>query len=202
MGIGEHICEVQKIFKPIFNLRQVSGEGGEFDQLFADGDIFPIGDLTVSVMHTPGHTPACISYRIDDVVFVGDTLFMPDYGTARADFPGGDAATLYRSIRKILALSDATRLYLCHDYKAPGRDIFLWETTVLEQKKYNIHVHDGIDEASFVSMRQRRDETLDAPALLLPSIQINIQAGHLPQPDDTGKRYLKIPLTINDPDKF
>lgn len=194
IGIGEHIVTVQKIFKPVFNVANVSGEGAEFDDLFADGDGFAVGNLWFTVLHTPGHTPACICYCVADAVFIGDTLFMPDYGTARADFPGGDAATLYRSIQKILSLPNETRLFLCHDYKAPVRDKFIWQSTVAEQKKYNIHVHDGVDEAAFVAMRQRRDATLAAPTLLLPSIQVNIQAGELPPPDEAGIRYLKLPL--------
>ena len=145
-------------------------------------------------MHTPGHTPACVSYRIGEAVFVGDTLFMPDYGTARADFPGGDARTLYRSIHRLLALPDTTPLYLCHDYKAPGRDHFAWETTVGEEKTRNIHVGGGVDEASFVAMREARDATLAAPVLLLPSLQVNIRAGRLPDPDRDGRRFLRIPL--------
>lgn len=194
IGIGEHIAKVQRIFKPVFNLSELSGKGEEFDDLFTDGQQFSVGNLSFRVMHTPGHTPACICYCVADAVFTGDTLFMPDYGTARADFPGGDAATLYQSIQKILALPDETRLFLCHDYKAPGRDKFIWQSTVAEQKKYNIHIHEGIDENAFVAMRERRDATLAAPNLLLPSIQVNIQAGELPEADETGVRYLKLPL--------
>ena len=162
--------------------------------LVRDGDSWKVGNIKVDVMHTPGHTPACVSYRIGEAVFVGDTLFMPDYGTARADFPGGDARTLYRSIHRLLALPDATRLYLCHDYKAPGRDHFAWETTVGEEKTRNIHVGGGVDEASFVAMREARDATLAAPVLLLPSLQVNIRAGRLPDPDRDGRRFLRIPL--------
>lgn len=200
IGIGQHICDVQAIFRPIFNLSEhdVSGNGAEFDRLFQDGDTFTIGQLNVSVLHTPGHTPACVSYRVDDAVFVGDTLFMPDYGTARADFPGGDAQTLYRSIQRILALPQSTRLFLCHDYKAPGRDNYVWETTVAEQRQHNVHVRDGVSEAEFVTMRTQRDATLSAPTLLLPSIQVNIRAGHLPQEESNGTRYLKIPLQMSD----
>lgn len=195
-GIGRAICEVQTIFQPVFNLAadDVSGQGSEFDQLFNDGDVFFIGELRVEVLHTPGHTPACVSYRIDDAVFVGDTLFMPDYGTARADFPGGDARVLYRSIRQLLALPDDTRLFLCHDYKAPGRESYAWETTVADQRAHNVHVHDGITEDEFVAMRTGRDATLAAPTLLLPSIQVNIRAGQLPKAESNGTRYLKIPL--------
>ena len=194
IGIGARITEVQRTFAPVFGLEDVSGDGREFDRLFRDGETFALGGLEVEVMHTPGHTPACVSYRIGEAVFVGDTLFMPDYGTARADFPGGDARTLYRSIHRLLALPDATRLYLCHDYKAPGRDHFAWETTVGEEKTRNIHVGGGVDEASFVAMREARDATLAAPVLLLPSLQVNIRAGRLPDPDRDGRRFLKIPL--------
>ena len=196
IGIGEHIAEVQRTFAPVFGMQNVSGDGREFDRLFRDGDRFPLGELRVDVIHTPGHTPACVSYRVGDAVFVGDTLFMPDYGTARADFPGGDARTLYRSIQRLLALPDETRLYLCHDYKAPGRDHFAWETTVADEKARNVHVGGGVDEASFVAMREARDATLPAPVLLLPSLQVNIRAGRLPDPEDNGRRYLKIPLKI------
>ena len=194
VGIGARITEVQRTFAPVFGLDDVSGDGREFDRLFRDGETIAIGGLQVEVMHTPGHTPACVSYRIGEAVFVGDTLFMPDYGTARADFPGGDARTLYRSIHRLLALPDATRLYLCHDYKAPGRDHFAWETTVGEEKTRNIHVGGGVDETSFVAMREARDATLAAPVLLLPSLQVNIRAGRLPDPDRDGRRFLKIPL--------
>ena len=194
IGIGARITEVQRTFAPVFGLDDVSGDGREFDRLFRDGETIAIGGLQVQVMHTPGHTPACVSYRIGEAVFVGDTLFMPDYGTARADFPGGDARTLYRSIHRLLALPDATRLYLCHDYKAPGRDHFAWETTVGEEKTRNIHVGGGVDEASFVAMREARDATLAAPVLLLPSLQVNIRAGRLPDPDRDGRRFLRIPL--------
>ena len=194
IGIGARITEVQRTFAPVFGLDDVSGDGREFDRLLRDGDTIALGGLQVEVMHTPGHTPACVSYRIGEAVFVGDTLFMPDYGTARADFPGGDARTLYRSIHRLLALPDATRLYLCHDYKAPGRDHFAWETTVGEEKTRNIHVGGGVDETSFVAMREARDATLAAPVLLLPSLQVNIRAGRLPDPDRDGRRFLRIPL--------
>jgi glyoxylase-like metal-dependent hydrolase (beta-lactamase superfamily II) len=194
IGIGADIGVVQQVFADLFNAPDISGTGAEFDDLFADGETFQIGDLTVEVLHTPGHTPACISYRIGDAVFVGDTLFMPDYGTARADFPGGDATALYRSIRRILALPPETRLYMCHDYKAPGRDNFAWETTVGEERAHNIHVHDGVDEGAFVTMRHDRDKGLAAPRLLLPSIQVNIRAGHLPPPEANAVHYLKLPI--------
>ena len=196
IGIGEHIAAVQKIFRPVFNLADISGDGAEFDRLFKDGERFAIGSLAVEIMHTPGHTPACISYRIGDDVFVGDTLFMPDYGTARADFPGGSAALLFRSIRRLLALPGHTRLHLCHDYKAPGREEFVFETTVEEQRRENIHIHDGVEEADFVAMREARDATLKAPLLLLPSIQVNIRAGRLPAPEANGVSYLKLPIRL------
>ena len=196
VAIGEHIREVQRIFRRKFNLDDVSGDGKEFDWLFRDGETFHIGDLAVEVLHTPGHTPACVSYRIDDAVFTGDTLFMPDYGTARADFPGGSAQTLYQSIRRLLALPAETRLFLCHDYKAPGRSEYAWETTVAEQRRHNVHVHDGVGAEEFTDMRQRRDATLSAPALLLPSVQVNIRAGRLPDAESNGVRYLKIAVSL------
>lgn len=198
-GIGEHIRDVQQIFRVVFNVADVTGDGSEFDRLFSDGEKFNLGSLEVEVVHTPGHTPACVSYRIGDAVFVGDTLFMPDYGTARADFPGGDAATLYRSIRKLLSLPASTRLFMCHDYKAPNRQHFEWETTVEEQRKRNVHVGGAVSEGEFVTMRRRRDATLAAPTLLLPSIQVNIRAGRLPASESNGVRYLKIPLEVPPP---
>jgi glyoxylase-like metal-dependent hydrolase (beta-lactamase superfamily II) len=194
VGIGEHIRDVQRIFRPVFNAMDVSGDGSEFDHLFKDGERFDVGGLQGEVIYTPGHTPACVSYRIGDSVFVGDTLFMPDYGTARADFPGGDARTLYRSIRRLLDLPPQTRLFLCHDYKTPGRDNYAWQTTVAEQRAHNVHVHDGISEDEFVAMRQARDAKLETPELLLPSIQVNIRAGKLPPADANGVRYLKVPV--------
>jgi len=197
VGIGEQIRAVQALFRPVFNLDDVSGDGSEFDRLFRDGDTIAIGDLTVSVMHTPGHTPACVSYRIGNAVFVGDTLFMPDYGTARADFPGGDARTLFRSIRRLLELPGDTRLYMCHDYKAPGRERYAWQTTVREQRAHNVHIHDGVTESAFVALRNARDSGLAAPTLLLPSIQVNIRAGRLPRAESNGVRYLKIPLRLD-----
>jgi glyoxylase-like metal-dependent hydrolase (beta-lactamase superfamily II) len=196
VGIGEHIREVQRIFRPVFNATDVSGDGSEFDRLFKDGERFRLGTLEVEVLHVPGHTPADIAYSVGDAVFVGDTLFMPDYGTARADFPGGNARMLYRSIKKLLALPPETRLFMCHDYKAPGRDHYAWETTVGEQRAGNAHVKDGIDEGTFVAMREARDATLAAPLLLLPSIQVNIRAGKLPPADSNGVRYLKIPVKL------
>lgn len=195
IGIGEHIKDVQKIFRPLFNATDLKTDGSDFDQLFRDGERFALGDLTVEVMHTPGHTPADIVYRIGDAAFVGDTLFMPDYGTARADFPGGDARTLYRSIRRLLALPGETRLFLCHDYKAPGRDHYAWETTVAEQRAANVHVGAEANEEKFVAMREARDATLAAPTLLLPSIQVNIRAGRFPEAESNGVHYLKIPVT-------
>jgi glyoxylase-like metal-dependent hydrolase (beta-lactamase superfamily II) len=194
--IGQHIRDVQKIFRKVFNAADVSEDGREFDRLVADGETLPLGDLKIEVMHLPGHTPADVAYRIADAVFVGDTIFMPDYGTARADFPGGDVVTLYRSIRRLLALPPETRLFMCHDYKAPGRDRYAWETTVAEQRAHNVHVRDGVTEAEFVAMRTKRDASLAAPVLLLPSVQVNIRAGHLPPPDDNGQSYLKIPVKL------
>jgi glyoxylase-like metal-dependent hydrolase (beta-lactamase superfamily II) len=192
--IGEHIRTVQKVFKDIFNLSYVTGDGRPFDRLVRDGETLELGELEIKVMHTPGHTPACVSYLIGDAVFVGDTMFMPDYGTARADFPGGDARLLYRSIHKLLALPSATRVFLCHDYKAPGRDEYRWQTTIGEQRAKNVHLANGVSEDAFVAMREARDKTLEMPALILPSIQVNIQAGALPPPEDNGVRYLKLPL--------
>lgn len=194
--IGEHIRAVQKIFKGIFNAPDVSEDGREFDRLARDGERLALGSLEIEVMHLPGHTPADVAYRVGNAVFVGDTIFMPDYGTARADFPGGDAATLYRSIRRLLSLPGETRLFMCHDYKAPGRDRFAWESTVAEERTHNIHVHDGIDEAAFVALRTKRDATLAAPVLLLPSVQVNIRAGNLPPPESNGVSYLKIPVRV------
>lgn len=194
VGIGEHIADVQRIFRPIFNASDVVADGSDFDRLFKDGDHFRVGDLEVEVIYTPGHTPADVSYRIGDAVFVGDTLFMPDYGTARADFPGGDARQLYRSIRKLLALPGKTRLFMCHDYKAPGRDEYAWETTVAEQRKHSVHVSDDVSEDEFVAMRTARDATLSAPKLLLQSIQVNMRAGRFPPAEANGIRYLMIPV--------
>ncbi len=196
VSIGEHIRDVQRIFRPVFNAIDVSGDGSEFDHLFKDGERFKIGTLEGEVIHTPGHTPACVSYKIGDAVFVGDTMFMPDYGTARADFPGGDARALFRSIQRILSLPAETRLFMCHDYKAPGRDIYAWETTVGEERARNVHVHKGVSEDEFVAMRQTRDATLAAPLLLLPSIQVNIRAGNFPPADVNGVHYLKVPIRL------
>ena len=194
--IGEHIRDVQRIFRPVFNAIDVSGDGSEFDHLFKDGERFKIGNLDGEVIYTPGHTPACVSYKIGDAVFVGDTMFMPDYGTARADFPGGDARALYRSIQRILAQPSETRLFMCHDYKAPGRDDYAWETTVGEERARNVHIREGVSEDAFVAMRTTRDATLAAPLLLLPSIQVNIRAGHFPPAEADGVHYLKVPIKL------
>jgi len=191
--IGEHIKAVQAVFKDVFNLGYVTADGRPFDKLVSDREKLKLGELLIEVLHTPGHTPACVSYLIGDALFVGDTMFMPDYGTARADFPGGDARTLYRSIHKLLALPDETRVFLCHDYKAPGRDAFAWESTIGEERTRNVHLVD-VTEDEFVAMREARDKTLAMPALILPSIQVNIQAGQLPPPEDNGVRYLKLPI--------
>lgn len=194
IAIGENITQVQKVFRPIFHATDLSGDGKPFDRLLRDGEHFKIGELDIEVLYTPGHTPACVSYRIGDNVFVGDTLFMPDYGTARADFPGGDARTLYRSIQKLLALPPQTTLWMCHDYKAPGRNEFAWKTTVAEERSRNVHVREGVSEKDFVAMRTARDKTLSMPVLLLPSVQVNIRAGQMPPPEDDGKIYLKLPV--------
>lgn len=194
-GVGAAIDTVQRTFKPLFGLEgDFPTDGRQFDHLFADGEEFTIGGLRAAVLATPGHTPADVTYVVGDVAFVGDTLFMPDYGTARADFPGGDAGMLYRSIRRILALPSSTRLFVGHDYKAPGRADYAWQTSVAEQRQANVHVHDGVGEAEFVAMRRRRDATLAAPNLLIPSIQVNVRGGALPPPEADGRRYLKIPL--------
>ena len=194
VGVGAGIREVLARFGPMFDASKA--DGADFDRLFEDGEMLAVGDLQFEVIATPGHTPACISYRVGNVVFVGDTLFMPDYGTARADFPGGDARQLYRSIRRILALPRETRLFLCHDYKSPHRDQIVWETTVGDELDGNVHIHAGVSEEEYVAMRHARDATLDAPKLLYPSIQVNIRAGRLPPPDENGRRYLKLPLSV------
>lgn len=195
LAIGCEIVQVQKIFGKVFNAgTEFARDGSDFDRLFSDGDTFRIGNLEAMALYVPGHTPADMAYVIGDAAFVGDTLFMPDYGTARADFPGGDARQLFRSIRRLLSLPGETRLFLCHDYKAPGRDSYAWETTVAAQKAANVHVHDGVSEDAFVAMRTARDATLSMPKLILPSIQVNMRGGRLPQPEDNGVRYLKIPL--------
>lgn len=198
IGIGEHICRVQDTFKTIYNFGDdLRTDGSQFDCLFADGEVFQLGHLDVTVLHTPGHTPACVSYLVADAVFVGDTLFMPDFGTARADFPNGSAKTLYQSIQKLLSLPNETRVFVGHDYKAPGRDEFAWETSIIEQKRNNIHVKSPTTEAEFISMREERDSTLAVPRLLLPSLQLNIRGGKMPTPEENGKCYLKIPLTVS-----
>ncbi len=195
--IGERIREVQNIFRPIFNAQDVTGDGAEFDKLVKDGEHFKIGELNVEVIATPGHTPACVSYKIGDAVFVGDTLFMPDYGTARADFPGGDAGQLYRSIKRLLALPPETRLFMCHDYlPKDGRKVYVWETTVAAERASNVHVHEGVTETDYVAMRQARDKTLAAPTLLMPSIQVNMRAGKLPPADKNGVHYIRVPITL------
>jgi glyoxylase-like metal-dependent hydrolase (beta-lactamase superfamily II) len=194
-GIGAHVRDVQKIFKTIFNPEPgFATDGSQFDHLFEDGERFTIGTLEARALHTPGHTPADMTYIVGDAAFVGDTLFMPDYGTARADFPGGNATALYRSIRRILDLPPETRIFTCHDYKAPGRDTYAWESTVGEQRAKNVHVHDGISEEGFVAMRTARDARLEMPTLILPSVQVNMRAGHLPPPEANGIVYLKIPV--------
>jgi len=193
--IGARITEVQKQFIPMFEAEDVVADGHVFDRLMAEGDTLPLGDLEIGVLHTPGHTPACVTYRIGDAAFVGDTLFMPDYGTARADFPGGDAATLYRSTRKILDLPPETRVFVGHDYLPEGRTEFRWETTVAEERARNIHVHEGVAEAEFVAMRQARDATLPPPTLILPSLQVNIRAGALPPATPGGHVFLRLPVT-------
>ncbi len=195
IAIGARIVDVQSIFKDVFNLEpQFAVDGSQFDRLFEDGAVFSVGNLEVRAMHTPGHTPACMTYVCGGTAFVGDTLFMPDYGTARCDFPGGDAATLYQSIRKIYALPEDTVLYMCHDYLPEGRAEYRWQSTVAEQRESNTHVHEGVHEHDFVSMRQARDATLDMPRLILPSVQVNIRAGELPPAESNGTVYLKIPI--------
>lgn len=195
IAIGADIVAVQRVFGALFGLgADFTPNGRQFDHLFTDGERFNIGELETVVLHTPGHTPACVSYVVGDAVFVGDTLFMPDYGTARCDFPGGDAATLFASVRRLLSLPPETRMFLCHDYLAPGRTDYRWETTVGEQKAANVHLHDGVAEAEFVQKRRARDATLAMPRLILPSIQVNIRAGRFPEPEANGVRYLKLPI--------
>lgn len=195
LAIGEKIVRVQETFGKLFNAGgDLARDGRQFDHLFQDGEEFSIGELRAIALHVPGHTPACMAYVIGDAVFVGDTLFMPDYGTARCDFPGGDAATLFASIQRLLALPDEARVFLCHDYKAPGRDAFAWEATIGAQRRNNIHVHEGVSQAQFVALREARDRTLDMPRLILPSVQVNMRGGRLPEPEANGVRYLKIPL--------
>ncbi len=198
LAIGDRITVVQDTFGKLFNVEpEFATDGRQFDRLFKDGETFRVGNVEARAIHTPGHTPACMTYLIGDAAFVGDTLFMPDYGTARCDFPGGDARTLYRSIHtKLFALPDATRVFMCHDYKAPGRDQYLYETTIGAERTGNVHIHAGIGEEQFVAMRQARDATLGMPTLILPSVQINMRAGELPPAEDNGTRYLKIPLDL------
>jgi len=195
IAIGAHIVEVQKAFIPLFETDEVADDGGVFDHLLNEGDRLPLGEITIGVLHTPGHTPADLTYLIGDAAFVGDTLFMPDYGTARADFPGGDARTLYRSIQKILALPPRTRVFVGHDYLPAGRDTFRWESTVAEQREQNVHVGGGVAEDAFVARREARDATLPAPTLILPSLQVNIRGGALPPASRSGRVFLKIPIT-------
>lgn len=193
--IGSDIMTVQDVFGKVFNEgTEFARDGSQFDRLVKDGQSLPLGDQEIMALHVPGHTPADLAYVIGDAVFVGDTMFMPDYGTARADFPGGDARALYLSIRRLMALPEETRVFLCHDYKAPGRDEFAWETTIGDQRTGNVHVHQGVSEEEFVAMRTARDATLGMPQLILPSIQVNMRAGHLPEPEDNGTSYLKLPL--------
>lgn len=195
LGIGEHIRTVQETFGKLFNAGdEFRRDGSQFDHLFSDGERYMVGSIEVTAIHTPGHTPACMTHLIGDAAFVGDTLFMPDYGTARCDFPGGDAGSLYRSIQKIFALPDDTRIFVCHDYKPAGRDTFAHETSVAEERQNNIHVHAGVGEAGFVAMRTQRDATLSMPQLILPAVQVNMRAGQFPPAEDNGVSYLKIPL--------
>jgi glyoxylase-like metal-dependent hydrolase (beta-lactamase superfamily II) len=196
IAIGGNVAAVQEAFRDVFNIEDLATDGGQFDHLFADGDEFQVGSMAGSIIATPGHTPACITYVVGDAAFVGDTLFMPDFGTARTDFPGGDAGTLYDSIQKIFALPAETRLFMCHDYKAPGRDEFAWETSVAEQRERNVHVNGGVSRDEFIAMREGRDAELGMPKLMLPSIQVNVRAGRLPEPESNRVRYLKIPLDI------
>ena len=194
IGIGAHIIDVQNIFGNLFNAEpEFRRDGSQFDHLFTDGDAFSIGGLTATAIHTPGHTPACMTYHVGDALFVGDTMFMPDFGTARCDFPGGDARVLYQSIRRLLELPPETRMFMCHDYMPNGREM-QYETTVGEQRVSNLQVHDGISEDEFVAMRSAKDKTLDMPTLILPSVQVNMRAGELPPAENNGVRYLKIPL--------
>jgi len=193
-AIGANVTAVQNTFKGVFNLKDLATDGSQFDHLFADDESFDIGAIAGRVIATPGHTPACITYVIGDAAFVGDTLFMPDFGSARTDFPGGDATQLYESVQKILSLPDETRLFMCHDYKAPGRDVYAWETSVAEQRASNIHINDTVSREAFVEMREGRDSQLGMPKLILPSLQVNLCAGRLPEPEDNDIRYLKIPL--------
>lgn len=195
LAIGREIVTVQGVFGKIFNEgTELARDGSQFDRLLDDGDVLMIGDIPLLALHVPGHTPADMAYVVGDALFTGDTMFMPDYGSARADFPGGDARHLFRSVRRLMRLPDATRVFLCHDYKAPNRDDYVWETTMLAERTGNVHIHEGVTEDQFVEMRTQRDATLAMPKLILPSLQVNIRAGHLPEPEDNGVRYLKLPL--------
>ena len=195
IAIGAEIIRVQEVFGKLFNAgTEFERDGSQFDRLFVDGERFSLGQIEGIALHVPGHTPADMAFIIGDAAFVGDTMFMPDFGTARADFPGGDARQLYRSIRRLLSLPDPTRLFLCHDYKAPGRDVFAWESTVAQQRRDNVHVKDGVSEDEFVAMRTSRDKTLGMPQLILPSVQVNMRGGHLPEPEENGVSYIKIPV--------
>ena len=195
LAIGRDIIRVQEVFGKLFNAgTDFERDGSQFDKLFEDGETFRIGELEGIALHVPGHTPADMAFIVGDSAFVGDTIFMPDFGTARADFPGGDAGQLFRSIRRLLSLPDETRLFLCHDYKAPGRDEYAWETTVKQQREENVHVKDGVTEQDFVAMRTDRDKTLSMPKLIMPSVQVNIRGGRLPDPEENGVSYIKIPV--------
>ena len=195
LAIGKQITHVQDVFGKLFNAgTEFERDGSQFDQLFEDGDTFRIGNIEATVLHVPGHTPADMAYVIGDAIFLGDTMFMPDYGTARADFPGGDARQLFQSIRRLLQLPEDARLFMCHDYKAPGREDYAWESTVGAQRKANVHVHDGVSEDEFVALRTKRDATLDLPDLIMPSVQVNIRGGHMPAPEENGVSYIKIPV--------
>ena len=197
LAIGREITTVQGVFGKIFNEgTEFARDGSQFDRLLDDGDVLMIGDIPLISFHVPGHTPADLAYLVGDALLTGDTMFMPDYGSARADFPGGDARSLYRSVRRLMALPDETRVFLCHDYKAPNRDEYVWETTMLAERTSNVHIHQGVDEDAFVEMRTQRDATLEMPKLILPSLQVNMRAGHLPEPEDNGVRYLKLPLDL------
>lgn len=193
--IGREIVTVQGVFGKVFNEgTEFARDGSQFDRLIADGEQLMVGEIPLIALHVPGHTPADLAYVVGDAAFIGDTMFMPDYGSARADFPGGDAAELYRSVRRLMRLPDETRVYLCHDYKAPNRDHFVWETTMLAQRTANVHLHEGVTEAEFVEMRRQRDATLEMPRLILPSIQVNMRGGHMPPPEENGVSYLKLPV--------
>ncbi|MBJ7555435.1 MBL fold metallo-hydrolase [Marinomonas spartinae] len=195
--IGEHISQVQSTFSKLLNTDDsFAHDGSQFDLLVSESSMLPFGQDSIRVLHTPGHTPACVTYLIGDAAFIGDTLFMPDYGTARCDFPGGDARVLYQSIQKIFSLPDTTRLFLCHDYKAPNRHEYVWETSVAEQKSYNLHIHSGITEEEFCTMRQQKDATLNMPKLIWPSVQVNMRAGNMPPQESNGIGYLKIPINL------